>query len=242
LTNNGGHDAIIAQSAAGTAIGIWSISGLQLGAIFPGNTVKLDGDHADIQNPKAGQSYGFDVVVAIGTIADVASALHQDWFLSDMATQTELSMYGSPPSTVELNLLTNQFLPPQVANAKAVGLNPTVYGCEALGLTLAFGNESGSHSFEQNFGLHNLDDASFAAVAASIIFGANVTAGTPTAIKGWVSNWESFYTSHGIPGIPNPTIDQVDTAARGAAWGDAVGVALDNHLGPLAVHLIGVAA
>jgi hypothetical protein len=27
--------------------------------------------------------------------------------------------------------------------------------------------------------------------------------------------------------------DQIDLAARGAAWGDAVGVALANHLGPL---------
>lgn len=26
---------------------------------------------------------------------------------------------------------------------------------------------------------------------------------------------------------------QVDLAARGAAWGDAVGIALDNDLGPL---------
>jgi len=30
-----------------------------------------------------------------------------------------------------------------------------------------------------------------------------------------------------------PTADQIDLAARGAAWGDMVGVALANNLGPL---------
>jgi hypothetical protein len=37
----------------------------------------------------------------------------------------------------------------------------------------------------------------------------------------------------GFPGIVNATADQVDLAARGAAWGDAVGVALANNLEPL---------
>jgi hypothetical protein len=48
-----------------------------------------------------------------------------------------------------------------------------------------------------------------------------------------VSNWEAFYASHGVPGIANATADQIVLAARGAAWGDAVGVALANNLGPL---------
>ena len=34
-------------------------------------------------------------------------------------------------------------------------------------------------------------------------------------------------------GIGSSTAEQVDLAARGAAWGDAVGVALANDLGPL---------
>ena len=49
----------------------------------------------------------------------------------------------------------------------------------------------------------------------------------------WVTNWKAFYSSHGIPGISNPSTAQVDLAARGAAWGDAVGAALANDLGPL---------
>jgi hypothetical protein len=35
------------------------------------------------------------------------------------------------------------------------------------------------------------------------------------------------------PGIPNATVAQIDLAARGAAWGDAIGVALVNNLGLL---------
>ena len=34
-------------------------------------------------------------------------------------------------------------------------------------------------------------------------------------------------------GLVNPTSDQVDLAARGSAWGDAVGEALFDDLGPL---------
>jgi hypothetical protein len=49
----------------------------------------------------------------------------------------------------------------------------------------------------------------------------------------YVTNWKAFYTSNGIPGIVHATAAQIDLAARGAAWGDAVGVALDNNLGPL---------
>ncbi len=72
-------------------------------------------------------------------------------------------------------------------------------------------------------------DASFAAAAANAIFG---SAATAPAILGWVTNWVTFYTANGIPGVPDATAAQIDLAARGAAWGDAVGVALANNLGP----------
>jgi hypothetical protein len=51
-------------------------------------------------------------------------------------------------------------------------------------------------------------------------------------------NWEAFYTSSGIPGIARPTAAQIDLAAQGAAWGDSVGVALANNLGPLNAQAI----
>jgi hypothetical protein len=76
-------------------------------------------------------------------------------------------------------------------------------------------------------------DTAFAAAAASTIFGSAATANTPGAIANFVASWKAFFTANGVVGIPNATADQIDLAARGAAWGDAVGVALANNLGSL---------
>jgi hypothetical protein len=81
-------------------------------------------------------------------------------------------------------------------------------------------------------------DAAFAAAACSTLFGAGSTANLVSVMQTWVSNWEAFYTAHGIPGNATPTAAQSDLAARGAAWGDMVGVALANNLGPLSAQVI----
>jgi len=44
-----------------------------------------------------------------------------------------------------------------------------------------------------------------------------------------VANWKSFYTSNGLVGITNATPVQIDLAA----WGDTVGLALENGVRPL---------
>ena len=166
------------------------------------------------------------------------------------------SMDGAVGTSAEITKLVTEFLPAQVANAIQHGLNPQVYACEALGLAFASAN-----TFATNFGPSNAampnttaGDAAFAAAAASAIFGSAQTANTAPAIDGWVTSWKGFYTSNGVAGVPNATADQIDLAARGAAWGDAVGTALANNLGPLvaqttnfledAAHaqLIGIAA
>jgi hypothetical protein len=156
------------------------------------------------------------------------------------AVAVEGTMYGAVGSSDEITKLATEFLPAQVANAIQNGFNPLVYSCEALGLAFAFGNENGATTFDTNFGPSNpatratpAGDAAFAAEAASAIFGSAATANTPGAILQFVSNWEAFYTSHGVPGLSNATVEQIDLAARGAAWGDAVGVALVNGLGLL---------
>jgi hypothetical protein len=61
------------------------------------------------------------------------------------------------------------------------------------------------------------DFAVFAAEAAVAIFGSAATANSVLAILGWVTNWETFYTAHGIPNVANATANQIDLAARGAA-------------------------
>jgi len=156
------------------------------------------------------------------------------------AVAVEGSMYGAIGSSAEITLLATQFLPAQVAYAIQNGFNPQIYACEALGLVFAFGNENGSTGFATAFGPSavgmpntSAGDAAFAAAAANTIFGSAETTNTPGAIDVWLTNWKAFYTQVGLPGNSNPTADQIDLAARGAAWGDAVGFALANDLGPL---------
>jgi hypothetical protein len=107
-------------------------------------------------------------------------------------------------------------------------------------LAFAFSNETSSTKFATTFGPSNTampnsaaGDAAFAAAASSAIFGAASTPNLVTVLDGFVTNWKSFYTSNGIPGIANAPADQIDLAARAAAWGDAVGVVLSTNIGPL---------
>jgi hypothetical protein len=156
------------------------------------------------------------------------------------AVAVEATMYNATGTSAEITSLTTNFLPAQVANATHYGLNPQVYACEALGLVYAFGNETGSVAFANNFGPNNAalpnstaGDAAFAAAASTTIFGSASTANLVSVLKGFISNWETFFTANGVPGLTNPSAALIDLAARGASWGDMVGVALANNLGPL---------
>ena len=156
------------------------------------------------------------------------------------AIAVEATMYNAVGTSDEVTLLAAQFLPGQVAYATQHGFNPQVFATEVLGLTFAFGNEVGSNLFAAKYGPANsavpntvAGDASFAAMAATAVYGSASTANLINVLETWVGNWKSFYSSHGIPGIASASADQIDLAARGAAWGDAVGVALNNNLGPL---------
>jgi hypothetical protein len=157
-----------------------------------------------------------------------------------LAVAVEATMYNVTGTADEIANLTTNFLPAQIANATSHGLNPQVYACEALGLAFAFGNETGSAAFANNFGPSNsgmpnttAGDAAFAAAACNTIFGAASTANLVSVMQTFVSNWKMFYTSAGIPGNASPTAAQIDLAARGASWGDMVGVALVADVGPL---------
>jgi len=156
------------------------------------------------------------------------------------AVAVEGSMYAAVGTAAEITLRTTQFLPPQVEFATLNGFNPQIYASQVLGLVFAFGNETGSTAFAATFGPSNpampnsiAGDIAFAAAAATTIFGPASTPNTINAIEIWVSNWKSFYAGNGIPGISNPSSNQIDLAARGTAWGDAVGTSLASNLGPL---------
>ena len=170
----------------------------------------------------------------------INSLLSQVTHTTIPAVAVEASMYGVVGTSAEVTLLATQFLPPQVAFATQHGFNAQVYASEALGLALAFRNETGSTGFADAFGPLNptmpnstAGDLAFATTAARAIFGPSSTANLVNVMDTWVTNWKAFYSNNGIPGISNPTAAQVDLAARGAAWGDAVGTALADDLGPL---------
>jgi hypothetical protein len=91
-------------------------------------------------------------------------------------------------------------------------------------VAFAFGNETGSTAFSDNFGPSNsampnttTGDAAFATAACGTIFDTASTANLVSVMQTFVSNWKAFYTSAGIPANATPTTDQIDLAARGAA-------------------------
>jgi len=118
---------------------------------------------------------------------------------------------GNTTTPNTLTLLSTQFLPGQVAVALANGFNPTVFAAESLGSAL-----STNTAFNTNFVGLNVSQFSQAVATAT---GVNAN-----AIQQFVNNWTAFFTA-------NPSALQgrtVTQASYGAAFGDAVGVALLN--------------
>jgi hypothetical protein len=187
-------------------------------------------------------NYGLHYDGACAAVERAADSLHCARIDTEAFRMTRTA---GPPGiarafSAEITLLTTQFLPPHVEFAIQNGLNPQVYASEALGLAFAFANETGGTAFATTFGPSNptmpnsiAGDSAFAAAAASAIFGSASTPNIINVIESWVANWKSLFTSNGILGISNPSSNQIDLAARGTAWGDTVGTALANNLGPL---------
>lgn len=178
---------------------------LQGGLQFYTNAAQATAQAAAINQPGSTQSvftYAaqlLDANISYSQVAMAVSAL--------MEGGTVAVGNATTPNT--LTLFSTVFLPPQVANALANGYEPTVYAAEALGLALA-----SNDSFNTNF--VSLSNAQFAQAVATLT-GVNVN-----AISTFVNNWTSFYTTNPQPGL---TTKQ---AAFGAAFGDAVGIALLN--------------
>lgn len=117
---------------------------------------------------------------------------------------------GNATTSNTLTLLSTVFLPGQVAFALANNFNPTVFAAESLGSAL-----STQTSFQSFVGLN----ASQFAQSVSTLTGVNVS-----AIQTFVANWQAFFTNNPIA-LQGRTVTQ---ASYGAAFGDAVGVALLN--------------
>ena len=246
-----GADSFLAFSPSGQINSISSTDITLMNAIG-WNTITLDFTAGQIQ----AEAFAITrTALAVDQATSMANSINSgvqteaqfiDSLLSQVANTTipavavEGSMYGAVGTSAEVTLLATQFLPGQVATAIANGFNPQVYASEALGLAFAFGNETGGMAFANSFGPSNVampnttaGDLAFAAAASVAVFGSASTANLVNVLDGFVANWKSFYTSNGVPGLSHVSATQIDLAARGAAWGDAVGVALANNLGPL---------
>ena len=180
---------------------------LQSGIQFFTNTAEANSEVASIN---ANQPTNSVFIYATKLLANNIS-------LSQVAMSVSALMEGgtiavgnaTTPNT--LTLLSTVFLPGQVAVALANGFNPTVFAAESLGSAL-----STNAAFNTNF--VGLSVSAFSQ-AVSTLTGVNVN-----AIQQFVTNWQAFFTA-------NPSALQgrtVTQASYGAAFGDAVGVALLN--------------
>src|SRR5215831_13137566 len=140
------------------------------------------------------------------------------------------------PTDAKLDLFVKVFAPPQIAVAVAHGFNQVVFVAEGIGLAFGTSNATALANWSgANPAMPNTvaGDAVFVAQASAAIYGAANTPNLVSVFQTWLTNWKNFYTANGLPNNSTPTSDQIDTAARAAAFGDAVGTAIVNNLGPL---------
>ena len=145
-----------------------------------------------------------------------AALLNTNLSFSQVAMATTALMFSATATTATLGNISTNFLPEQVSLANANGFNPTVYAAEATGLALA-------------------GDPAFAAFTALNVTAfsqqvATLTGVNQAAIQGFADFWIGFYTQFPA-GTQGLTVTQ---AAYGAAFGEAIGVALLN---PTAANL-----
>src|SRR5262249_30865108 len=141
------------------------------------------------------------------------------------------AMTNVTPTSQQLDKFVLQFAPPQIAVAIAHGFNQVVFVAEAIGLGFGTGDPTALANWSVlNPAMPNnaLGDAVFVANAAAAVYGPANTPNLVSVFQTWLTNWKTFYTANGILGNSTPTADQIDTAARMAAFGDAVGTAIEN--------------
>jgi hypothetical protein len=158
---------------------------------------------------------------------------------------TYQKMYGVSPSSTELWNL-KVFDAVQSLYGQSIGLDATVYMYSALGQALAGGSDTGSTAFKSTWGpLAISSDATFAVQSYANVFG---VPGTPAQIQHFVDQlnfYKSIYTASGAFGDAN----QIDLLARGAIYGQMIGVKAESPTAALAAasapadtSLVGVSA
>jgi hypothetical protein len=126
------------------------------------------------------------------------------------------------------DLTVEQFIPQASIEAFDVAVLPRAAGLDVSGFCTNSGDPTTSDPRTAPCCTRRAGDAAFATAASNTIFGAASIANLVSVMQNFVSNWKAFYTAHGVPGLANASAGQIDLAARGAAWGDMVEVALAN--------------
>jgi hypothetical protein len=195
------------MSLTALPVTVSDLTTLQAGLTFTTNTDQATTQAAKINAP--GQTTD-----SVFTYA--ASLLQTNISLSQVAMGVSALMeggtvaVGSTTTANTLTLFATQFLPDQVRVALANNFNPTVFAAESLGSAL-----STQASFQSFVG------QSVAQFSQAV--GAATGVGVPQ-IQTFVTNWQNFFTANPVA-LQGRTVTQ---ASYGAAFGDAVGVALLN--------------
>jgi hypothetical protein len=144
------------------------------------------------------------------------------------ALTTYQKMYSLPPSSNELWIL-KEFDAAQSLYGQLIGVqDPTVYVYQALGAALADGSDTGSTAFKSKWGpLAIPNDATFATQAYSDAFGAP---GNSAQIQHFVDQVNFFKSLYTVSGAYGTDANHIDLLARGAIYGQMLGVKAENPL------------
>jgi hypothetical protein len=146
--------------------------------------------------------------------------------LTTPASITYTKMYGVAPSSGELSNLV-QFDNTQYSFGTSIGVqDPIVYVYQALGQALAEASDTGSTAFKNAWGPAAIaSDATFSADAYLNVFGVS---GTQVQVQHFIDQvkfFESIYTASGAFGTD---ANRIDLLARGAVYGQMLGVKAEN--------------
>jgi hypothetical protein len=162
------------------------------------------------------------------------------------ALTTYQKMYGVSPSSTELWTL-KTFDEVQSLYGQSIGLDAVVYMYSALGQALATGSDTGSTAFKSTWGPVTIpSDATFVTQAYTNVFGAPGTAAQNQHFVDQLNFYKSIYTASGAYGT---NANEIDLLARGAIYGQMIGVKAENPTAALAAasapadtSLVGVSA
>ncbi|HEY5503769.1 MAG TPA: Ig-like domain-containing protein, partial [Sedimentisphaerales bacterium] len=146
------------------------------------------------------------------------------------------SMYNTIPSPAEIDVLT-QFSQNQFSYGSRIGvIDPSIYMHQALGLALASQSDTGSKywsNLNSPIGLHSdlipntvAGDTYWAASAYKTVFGSTPGALQTQHFEDQVVFFKNLYQTSGAFGSDGNVIDLL---ARGAVYGQMIGIAVESH-------------